>query len=121
MKLRYVVITFLQHCHISLPFFGIPRFALSALRLPGCDASRFPASVTPLSSQAHKMSFAAANKRLLKEYKALLRESPEGIVAGPIDESNLFEWECLIQGPDETPFEGGVFPATLSFPKVSTF
>lgn len=65
------------------------------------------------------MSFAAANKRLLKEYKALLRESPEGIVAGPVDESNLFEWECLIQGPDETPFEGGVFPATLSFPKVS--
>ncbi|KAH8150997.1 uncharacterized protein LAJ45_04698 [Morchella importuna] len=63
------------------------------------------------------MSFAAANKRLLKEYKALLRESPEGIVAGPVDESNLFEWECLIQGPDETPFEGGVFPATLSFPK----
>lgn len=67
------------------------------------------------------MSFAAANKRLLKEYKALLKESPEGIVAGPIDESNLFEWECLIQGPDETPFEGGVFPATLSFPKVSAF
>jgi len=64
------------------------------------------------------MSFAAANKRLLKEYKALLKESPEGIAAGPIDESNLFEWECLIQGPEETPFEGGVFPATLSFPKV---
>ncbi|KAG0643042.1 ubiquitin-conjugating enzyme/RWD-like protein [Tuber brumale] len=63
------------------------------------------------------MSFAAANKRLLKEYKALLKESPEGIAAGPIDESNLFEWECLIQGPEETPFEGGVFPATLSFPK----
>ena len=67
------------------------------------------------------MSFAAANKRLLKEYKALLKESPDGIAAGPIDESNLFEWECLIQGPEETPFEGGVFPATLSFPKVCLF
>ena len=67
------------------------------------------------------MSFAAANKRLLKEYKALLKESPEGIAAGPIDESNLFEWECLIQGPEETPFEGGVFPATLSFPKACFF
>lgn len=65
------------------------------------------------------MSFAVANKRLLKEYKDLIREAPEGICAGPIDEDNLLEWECFICGPDETPFEGGVFPATLSFPKVA--
>ncbi|KAI5780766.1 ubiquitin-conjugating enzyme/RWD-like protein [Geopyxis carbonaria] len=63
------------------------------------------------------MSFTVANKRLLKEYKELIRESPEGVCAGPIDEDNLLEWECLIRGPDDTPFEGGVFPATLSFPK----
>ena len=64
------------------------------------------------------MSFAVANKRLLKEYKDLIREAPDGICAGPIDEDNLLEWECFIRGPDDTPFEGGVFPATLSFPKV---
>jgi len=63
------------------------------------------------------MSSVAA-RRLLKEYRQLVDEAPEGITAGPIDEDNLFEWECLIQGPDDTPFEGGVFPATLSFPKV---
>ncbi|KAF8437793.1 ubiquitin-conjugating enzyme/RWD-like protein [Terfezia claveryi] len=56
-------------------------------------------------------------RRLLKEYRQLVDEAPDGITAGPIDEDNLFEWECLIQGPDDTPFEGGVFPATLSFPK----
>lgn len=64
------------------------------------------------------MAFAVAHKRLLKEYKELVREAPEGISAGPIDEENLLEWECLIRGPDGTPFEGGVFPATLNFPKV---
>ncbi|RPB26700.1 ubiquitin-conjugating enzyme [Terfezia boudieri ATCC MYA-4762] len=62
------------------------------------------------------MSSVAA-RRLLKEYRQLVDEAPDGITAGPIDEDNLFEWECLIQGPDDTPFEGGVFPATLSFPK----
>jgi ubiquitin-conjugating enzyme E2 G2 len=36
---------------------------------------------------------------------------------GPISESNFFEWEALIKGPDDTPFEGGVFSATLSFPR----
>ncbi|KAF8425598.1 ubiquitin-conjugating enzyme/RWD-like protein [Tirmania nivea] len=62
------------------------------------------------------MSSVAA-RRLLKEYRQLVDEAPEGITAGPIDEDNLFEWECLIQGPEDTPFEGGVFPATISFPK----
>lgn len=41
---------------------------------------------------------------------------PEGIVAGPISEDNFFEWEALIQGPEGTCFEGGVFPARLIFP-----
>ncbi|RDD41043.1 Ubiquitin-conjugating enzyme E2 G2 [Trichoplax sp. H2] len=41
---------------------------------------------------------------------------PEGIVAGPLDEENFFEWEALICGPEGTPFEGGVFRTQLIFP-----
>lgn len=41
---------------------------------------------------------------------------PEGIIAGPKDEENFFEWEALISGPEGTPFEGGVFATTLTFP-----
>nr|XP_006125581.1 ubiquitin-conjugating enzyme E2 G2 [Pelodiscus sinensis] len=41
---------------------------------------------------------------------------PEGIVAGPVNEENFFEWEALIMGPEDTCFEYGVFPAILSFP-----
>ncbi|KPM34297.1 hypothetical protein AK830_g12272, partial [Neonectria ditissima] len=37
--------------------------------------------------------------------------------AGPVSEDDLLHWECLIQGPEGTPFEGGVFPAELKFPK----
>lgn len=50
------------------------------------------------------------------EYRQLTNDPPDGISAGPIDESNFLEWECLIQGPEETPYEGGIFAATLSFP-----
>ncbi len=60
---------------------------------------------------------ATAHKRLLTEYKNLTNDSPEGIIAGPKSEDDMFSWECLIQGPEGTPFEGGVFPATLTFPK----
>ncbi|OBZ88683.1 Ubiquitin-conjugating enzyme E2 [Choanephora cucurbitarum] len=58
-----------------------------------------------------------ALKRLMTEYRELTLNAPEGITAGPIDENNFFEWEALIAGPEGTPFEGGLFPATLTFPK----
>ena len=60
---------------------------------------------------------ASASKRLFKEYKSLSSDPPEGITAGPITEDDMFLWEALIQGPEGTPFEGGVFPAELKFPK----
>jgi len=62
----------------------------------------------------------SALKRLHVEYKQLTANADtqdEMFTAGPISESNFFEWECLIKGPDETPFEGGIFSATLSFPR----
>ncbi|KAF2201033.1 ubiquitin-conjugating enzyme [Delitschia confertaspora ATCC 74209] len=58
-----------------------------------------------------------ASKRLFKEYRGLSSDPPEGITAGPVTEDNMFLWEALIQGPEGTPFEGGVFPAKLEFPK----
>ncbi|KAI5302105.1 Ubiquitin-conjugating enzyme E2 7 [Ascosphaera atra] len=56
-----------------------------------------------------------AQKRLFQEYKALCTSPPEGITAGPVSEDDLFLWEALIQGPEDTPFEGGVFAAELKF------
>jgi ubiquitin-conjugating enzyme E2 G2 len=52
----------------------------------------------------------------MTEYKQLLNDPPEGISAGPVTEDDFFVWECLIQGPEETPYEGGLFPASLTFP-----
>lgn len=63
------------------------------------------------------MSATVASKRLFQEYKQLLTSPPDGITAGPVSEDDLFVWEALIQGPEGTPFEGGIFPAKLTFPK----
>ena len=38
---------------------------------------------------------------------------------GPISESDFFTWEALIMGPKDTPFEGGVFAAKLTFVSLS--
>ena len=57
-----------------------------------------------------------ARRRLLKEYKELLIKPCDGITAGPINEDNLFEWEAIIEGPQDTLYENGVFIALLTFP-----
>jgi len=63
------------------------------------------------------MAQSTAHRRLLQEYRALTNNPPEGITAGPVSEDDLLHWEALIQGPEGTPFEGGVFPAELRFPR----
>ncbi|KAF3919016.1 hypothetical protein ABW21_db0200279 [Orbilia brochopaga] len=54
-------------------------------------------------------------RRLLGEYRELINNETEGIYAGPISEDDWMTWECLIAGPPDTPFEGGMFSATLTF------
>jgi ubiquitin-conjugating enzyme E2 G2 len=63
------------------------------------------------------MASNVAQKRLFHEYKNLSTNPPDGITAGPISEDDMFYWEALIEGPGDTPFEGGVFAAELKFPK----
>ncbi|KAE8210112.1 hypothetical protein CF327_g5970 [Tilletia walkeri] len=66
-----------------------------------------------------RTSYSAAVKRLAIEYKQLSSD-PEGLfpAVGPISEDNYLEWEALLPGPEDTPFEGGVFSAKLSFPST---
>ncbi|KAK0535597.1 ubiquitin conjugating enzyme Ubc7/UbcP3 [Tilletia horrida] len=63
-----------------------------------------------------RTSYSAAVKRLAIEYKQLSSD-PDGLfpAVGPISEDNYLEWEALLPGPEDTPFEGGVFSAKLSF------
>ena len=58
-----------------------------------------------------------AARRLQQEFKALINNPPGGIVAGPVDEKDYFYWQAFIEGPEGTPFEGGIFEAELKFPK----
>lgn len=49
---------------------------------------------------------------------ALLDSSNAAYHIGPISESDIFTWEALIMGPKDTPFEGGVFAAKLTFVSI---
>ena len=62
-----------------------------------------------------------AVKRLQKELKKFNEEEPEGLSAGPIDDSDMFKWEASLTGPEDSPFEGGTFRLELEFPKDYPF
>lgn len=59
-----------------------------------------------------------ATVRLKKEFKALTERptSPYFFVHG-LHNDNLFCWVVIVVGPEGTPFENGLWKATLTFPK----
>lgn len=55
--------------------------------------------------------------RLNKDYKDIINNPLEGIYVEFKDESNPFEWIIYMEGPQETPYEGGVFKLEMKFPE----
>ena len=41
---------------------------------------------------------------------------PQNCHVQPANDVNLYEWECTIEGPADSPYAGGVFFLNISFP-----
>lgn len=57
----------------------------------------------------------AAVLRLLSDLRSIKQEPPGGCSASPSSDDNLFVWTATIFGPEETPWEGGVFTLRIMF------
>jgi ubiquitin-conjugating enzyme E2 G1 len=47
----------------------------------------------------------------------LAKNPPEGVSVGLGEDDNMFVWELMLIGPQDTLFEGGFFSAKLEFPQ----
>ena len=64
-----------------------------------------------------KVEESFAIKRIQKELIDLGKEkSNSSWQAGPVDESNIFRWKATIKGPQNTPYDGGIFKFDIHFP-----
>ena len=57
----------------------------------------------------------AAAKLLSNQLREMQREPVEGVLCELMND-DLFEWKVWIEGPQDTPFVGGIFETRLSFP-----
>lgn len=62
----------------------------------------------------------ASVKRLTKELEDINKNNIPNISLGPLND-NLFEWEAILIGPNDTPYDGGIFRLKISIPSDYPF
>jgi len=61
-----------------------------------------------------------AQRRLQRELEELSNSPLDWATCSPVD-NNLFLWDCVIQGPQDTPYAGGRFHMVLKVPNEYPF
>ena len=59
---------------------------------------------------------AVCRKKLSKEHKALCVSPPDFIPLVYVNEKNVCDWHFVIQGPPDSPYDGGFYVGRVRFP-----
>lgn len=60
------------------------------------------------------------SRRLTRELQELQKQNLDWCSAGPADD-DIFHWNAMVRGPEDTPYQGGVFNLDIAFPTEYPF
>ena len=60
-------------------------------------------------------------KRLQREYAEIQQDPPANCTAGPANDADFLNWNAMIFGPADSPFQGGIFHLAIRFPSDYPF
>jgi len=58
-----------------------------------------------------------SESRIYKEIEEIYLNPPDNVSAGPINDKDIYHWEAVITGPEETDYKDGVFLLDIQIPK----
>ena len=61
------------------------------------------------------------NKRVLKEYSDFQKDQLPNLSVNQVKEDDIYEWEGTIIGPEDTPYENGIFKLRINIPNDYPF
>jgi len=73
-----------------------------------------------MSGKENKRCNSTALSRLRQDYLRLKKDPVPYIVAEPMP-NNILEWHYLVRGPENSPYEGGIYHGKLKFPPEFPF
>jgi ubiquitin-conjugating enzyme E2 A len=50
----------------------------------------------------------------MRDFQKIMKEPPQGVSASPVD-MNIFQWQAVMFGPEDTAWEGGTFNLLIDF------
>ena len=56
-------------------------------------------------------------QRIQKEFVELIKSPLDYASAGPISEADMTKWSATLSGPEDSPYQGGVFKLSIVFPR----
>jgi len=86
-----------------------PRPGRICPRAARSEPNAASASVSPLRAMS-----TAARRRLMRDFKRMQTDPPEGVNGAPLD-NDIMKWQAVIFGPEETAWEDGTFKLHLEF------